>query len=107
MLEFQLLTTDASSHARRGTLRLNHGRVQTPIFMPVGTYGTVKGVTPKSLEDMGAQIILGNTFHLWLRPGLEVHAIGECSGAQGIIGATHAGGSRTPSVMPDNLPGGN
>ena len=74
MLEFQLLTTDASSHARRGTLRLNHGLVQTPIFMPVGTYGTVKGVMPRSLEDMGAQIILGNTFHLWMRPGLDVMA---------------------------------
>jgi queuine tRNA-ribosyltransferase len=46
--------------------------VQTPIFMPVGTYGTVKGVMPRSLEDMGAQIILGNTFHLWMRPGLDV-----------------------------------
>jgi queuine tRNA-ribosyltransferase len=74
VLEFQLLTTDASSHARRGTLRLNHGLVQTPIFMPVGTYGTVKGVMPRSLEDMGAQIILGNTFHLWMRPGLDVMA---------------------------------
>ncbi|WP_163968908.1 tRNA-guanine transglycosylase, partial [Raoultella planticola] len=49
-----------------------HGVVQTPIFMPVGTYGTVKGVTPRSLEAMGAQIILGNTFHLWMRPGLDV-----------------------------------
>jgi queuine tRNA-ribosyltransferase len=48
--------------------------VQTPIFMPVGTYGTVKGVMPRSLEEMGAQIILGNTFHLWMRPGLDVMA---------------------------------
>ena len=72
MLQFDLLTTDPSSHARRGTLTLNHGVVQTPIFMPVGTYGTVKGVMPRSLEDMGAQIILGNTFHLWMRPGTEV-----------------------------------
>ncbi|MEY2617579.1 MAG: Guanine insertion enzyme [Pseudomonadota bacterium] len=70
MLEFQVLKTEG--HARRGTLTLNHGVVQTPIFMPVGTYGTVKGVTPRSLEDMGAQIILGNTFHLWMRPGLDV-----------------------------------
>jgi queuine tRNA-ribosyltransferase len=67
-----LLTTDPASHARRGTLTLNHGVVQTPIFMPVGTYGTVKGVMPRSLHDMGAQIILGNTFHLWMRPGLDV-----------------------------------
>ena len=74
MLQFDLLTTDPTSHARRATLTLNHGVVQTPIFMPVGTYGTVKGVTPRSLEDMGAQIILGNTFHLWMRPGLDVMA---------------------------------
>ena len=72
MLKFDLLATDPTSHARRGTLTLNHGVVQTPIFMPVGTYGTVKGVMPRSLEDMGAQIILGNTFHLWMRPGLDV-----------------------------------
>jgi len=72
MLQFDLLTSDPTSHARRGTLRLNHGVIQTPIFMPVGTYGTVKGVMPSSLEDMGAQIILGNTFHLWMRPGLDV-----------------------------------
>ncbi|MDB5939437.1 MAG: tRNA-guanine transglycosylase [Polaromonas sp.] len=70
MLKFELLKTEG--HARRGTLTLNHGVVQTPIFMPVGTYGTVKGVTPQSLHDMNAQIILGNTFHLWMRPGLDV-----------------------------------
>ena len=78
MLEFEVLKTDEAagaylgSYARRGTLTLNHGVVQTPIFMPVGTYGTVKGVTPQSLHDMHAQIILGNTFHLWMRPGLDV-----------------------------------
>ncbi|MBT0569719.1 tRNA guanosine(34) transglycosylase Tgt [Curvibacter sp. CHRR-16] len=72
MLNFELLATDADSHARRGRLTLNHGVVQTPIFMPVGTYGTVKGVMPRSLHDMNAQIILGNTFHLWMRPGLDV-----------------------------------
>ena len=70
MLQFDLLATEGL--ARRGRLTLNHGVVQTPIFMPVGTYGTVKGVMPRSLEEMGAQIILGNTFHLWLRPGLDV-----------------------------------
>ncbi|MCU0937957.1 MAG: tRNA guanosine(34) transglycosylase Tgt [Burkholderiaceae bacterium] len=59
-------------HARRGTLQLNHGTVETPIFMPVGTYGTVKAMTPRELEEDGAQIVLGNTFHLWLRPGLDV-----------------------------------
>ena len=72
MLKFDLLKTDG--HARRGRLTLNHGVVETPVFMPVGTYGTVKGVMPASLEAMGAQIILGNTFHLWLRPGVEVLA---------------------------------
>ena len=72
MLAFELLTTDGQ--ARRGRLTLNHGVVETPIFMPVGTYGTVKGVMPRSLEEMGAQIILGNTFHLWMRPGLDVIA---------------------------------
>jgi queuine tRNA-ribosyltransferase len=70
MLQFDLLTTEG--HARRGRLTLNHGVVETPIFMPVGTYGTVKGVMPRDLEAMGAQIILGNTFHLWMRPGLDV-----------------------------------
>src|ERR1700741_3719588 len=74
MLNFELLKTAPDSHARRATLTLNHGKVQTPIFMPVGTYGTVKGVLPRSLEEMGAQIILGNTFHLWMRPGLDVMA---------------------------------
>jgi queuine tRNA-ribosyltransferase len=70
MLKFELLATEGL--ARRGRLTLNHGVVETPMFMPVGTYGTVKGVLPASLEAMGAQIILGNTFHLWLRPGIEV-----------------------------------
>jgi queuine tRNA-ribosyltransferase len=69
-MKFTLLTQDGK--ARRGTLELPHGVVQTPVFMPVGTYGAVKGVSPHELVDLGAQIILGNTFHLWLRPGLEV-----------------------------------
>ena len=69
-MQFELLKTDGD--ARRGTLTLTHGVVQTPVFMPVGTYGTVKAMTPASLNDIGAQICLGNTFHLWLRPGLDV-----------------------------------
>lgn len=69
-LSFELLKTEGA--ARRGKMTLNHGVVQTPIFMPVGTYGTVKAMDPDELEDMGSQIILGNTFHLWLRPGLDV-----------------------------------
>ena len=69
-MQFELLKTDGA--ARRGTLTLAHGVVETPVFMPVGTYGTVKAMTPQSLHDIGAQICLGNTFHLWLRPGLDV-----------------------------------
>ena len=69
MLEYQLQATDGQ--ARAGRMRLNHGVVETPIFMPVGTYGAVKAMAPRELEEIGAQIILGNTFHLWLRPGLS------------------------------------
>ena len=69
-LRFDLLATHGL--ARRGRLSLAHGVVETPVFMPVGTYGTVKGMLPRDLETMGAEIILGNTFHLWLRPGLDV-----------------------------------
>jgi len=72
MLEFTLLNTDGN--ARRGRVKLNHGVVETPIFMPVGTYGSVKAMSPLELKEIDAQIILGNTFHLWLRPGLEVMA---------------------------------
>ncbi len=60
--------------ARRGTLKLKHGEVQTPAFMPVGTYGTVKAMSPLDLKEIDAHIVLGNTFHLWLRPGLDVIA---------------------------------
>ncbi len=69
-LQFKLLATDGA--ARRGQVELNHGVVQTPIFMPVGTYGSVKAMLPHELTDIGAQIVLGNTFHLWLRPGTDV-----------------------------------
>jgi queuine tRNA-ribosyltransferase len=70
MLEFSISHTDGN--ARRGQMRLNHGVVQTPIFMPVGTYGAVKAMAPRDLDAINAQIILGNTFHLWLRPGTDV-----------------------------------
>ena len=70
MLKFTLHKKDG--HARRGTLELNHGKIETPVFMPVGTYGSVKAMNPQNLHDIKAQIILGNTYHLWLRPGLEV-----------------------------------
>jgi len=72
MLEFTLLKTDGK--ARRGRVKLNHGVVETPIFMPVGTYGSVKAMSPLELKEIDAHIILGNTFHLWLRPGLDVVA---------------------------------
>ena len=71
-MDFQVLATDGA--ARRGRLSIAHGDVDTPAFMPVGTYGTVKAMSPAELEEIGAQIVLGNTFHLWLRPGLEVVA---------------------------------
>ncbi len=71
-MEFILHNT--SGAARRGQLTLAHGTVQTPAFMPVGTYGTVKAMSPAELRDIDAHIVLGNTFHLWLRPGLEVIA---------------------------------
>ena len=61
-----------SGKARRGELQFSRGTVQTPAFMPVGTYGTVKGMTPKDIQDSGAEIILGNTFHLMLRPGTDI-----------------------------------
>jgi queuine tRNA-ribosyltransferase len=69
-MKFSVLSRDGA--ARRGELVLAHGTVETPAFMPVGTYGTVKGMRPGDLSAIGAQIVLGNTFHLWLRPGLDV-----------------------------------
>ena len=71
-MKFTLHHTDCS--ARRGTVHLAHGDVQTPAFMPVGTYGTVKAMSPLELNAINAHIVLGNTFHLWLRPGLDVIA---------------------------------
>ena len=68
-MKFEVSTTDGA--ARRGRLSFPRGTVETPVFMPVGTYGTVKAMTPEELEDIGAQIILGNTFHLMLRPGTD------------------------------------
>src|SRR5574337_1146134 len=81
-MRFDLLATDGS--ARRGRITLPRGVVETPAFMPVGTYGSVKAMTPRDLVDVGAQIILGNTFHLWLRPGLDV--VREFGGLHRFIG---------------------
>src|SRR2546425_11155700 len=69
---FELLKTDASSKARVGRLTTPHGIVDTPVFMSVGTQGSVKAIDPRELREMGAQIILGNTYHLHIRPGIEI-----------------------------------
>lgn len=82
---FDLIATDGG--ARSGVITTAHGKIETPIFMPVGTYGAVKAVSPENLESIGAQIILGNTFHLWLRPGLEV--IGKHGGLHGFMNWNH------------------
>jgi queuine tRNA-ribosyltransferase len=81
-MRFNVLAT--SGQARRGRLELTHGTVETPVFMPVGTYGTVKAMAPNELEEIGAEIVLGNTFHLWLRPGTEV--IGAHGGLHRFMG---------------------
>ncbi len=70
--KFELLARDKKSKARRGRLTTNHGTIETPVFMPIGTQGSVKGVSPRELHELDAQIILGNTYHLFVRPGLEV-----------------------------------
>ena len=69
-MKFSVLATDGA--ARRGTLTFERGQVQTPVFMPCGTYGAVKAMTPAALNDLGTQILLGNTFHLMLRPGTGI-----------------------------------
>ena len=81
-LAFSIIS--ACEKARRGKLTLAHGEVDTPAFMPVGTYGSVKAMSPEELEAIGAQIVLGNTFHLWLRPGLDV--IEKHGGLHGFMG---------------------
>ena len=84
-MNFKLLNNDPSSNARAGEFETDHGKVQTPIFMPVGTAGTVKGLSQQDLTDqVNAQIILGNTYHLYLRPGLEV--IEKAGGLHKFIG---------------------
>jgi len=70
-MEFSIIAQDRSCGARRGRMMTSHGLIETPVFMPVGTHGSVKSLTPDELEDLGAKIILGNTYHLYLRPGAE------------------------------------
>jgi len=81
-MRFDVSRSDGA--ARRGRLTFARGTIETPAFMPVGTYGSVKGMTPRSLVELGAEIILGNTFHLWLRPGLDT--IGAFGGLHAFIG---------------------
>lgn len=95
-LTFKLHKTEG--FARRAEIHLNHGVVQTPVFMPVGTYGTVKAMSPLELNEIGTQILLGNTFHLWLRPGLEVIASTAVSRLYG-VGETDSDGLRRLSGL--------
>ena len=86
LLMFELLTTDTSSAARLGRLTTTHGVIQTPVFMPVGTQGSVKALDPRELDEMNTEIILGNTYHLNIRPGLEI--ITEAGGLHRFINWT-------------------
>jgi queuine tRNA-ribosyltransferase len=98
---FQILATDPASSARRGRLRTRHGWLETPQFMPVGTQGTVKAVTPAHLHEIGAQIVLGNTYHLNLRPGADLIArLGGLHSFMGWQGAilTDSGGFQVFSL---------
>ena len=84
-MHFDLIHSDSNSNARAGLLMTDHGPIETPIFMPVGTSGSVKGVHQKELEqDVKAEIILGNTYHLFLRPGIEI--IEKAGGLHKFIG---------------------
>src|SRR6184192_3599913 len=84
---FELLKTDPNSKARLGRLTTAHGVVDTPVFMPVGTQGSVKALDPRELREMGTQIILGNTYHLSIRPGLDT--IRAAGGLHAFIGWPH------------------
>ncbi|MGZ8201700.1 MAG: tRNA guanosine(34) transglycosylase Tgt, partial [Burkholderiales bacterium] len=100
-VHFELMAGDGA--ARRGRLTTAHGIVDTPAFMPVGTYGAVKAMSPEELRGVGAQIVLGNTFHLWLRPGLDV--IGAHGGLHRFMGwdgpiLTDSGGFQVFSLGP-------
>jgi len=107
MFRFEVLRADGK--ARRGRLYTPHGVIETPVFMPVGTQGTVKAMIHKLLEDIGTQIILGNTYHLYLRPGLEV--IESAGGLHNFIGwkkpiLTDSGGFQVFSLSKDRLKDG-
>jgi queuine tRNA-ribosyltransferase len=101
MKSFELKTRDLHSHARRGCLLTAHGPVQTPAFMPVGTRGCVKGITPEQLKATGAEMVLANTYHLLVRPGTEVvEALGDLHGLMSWSGPilTDSGGYQVFSL---------
>jgi queuine tRNA-ribosyltransferase len=103
MFRFEILATDPQTRARAGRLHTPHGTVDTPVFMPVGTLGTVKGLTQETLEALGAEIILGNTYHLYLRPGHEtIRALGGLHGFMSWPRAilTDSGGFQVFSLSP-------
>ena len=83
MIDFKIVSTSTKTHARAGIVNAAHGAVETPVFMPVGTLGTVKALSPEEVSGCGAQIILGNTYHLYLRPGCDV--IDRFSGLHGFM----------------------
>jgi queuine tRNA-ribosyltransferase len=94
---------DPDTRARAGTLNLPHGSVETPVFMPVGTNATVKAITNEQLEALGVNLILGNTYHLFLRPGLEV--LERCGGLHSFMSWPHniltdSGGYQVFSLAP-------
>lgn len=84
---FELIKEDKKTGARLGRLYTTHGVIETPTFMPVGTQATVKAMTPEELREIGAQIILSNTYHLWLRPGEEI--IAEAGGLHAFMNWPH------------------
>ncbi|MBN2552297.1 MAG: tRNA-guanine transglycosylase, partial [Spirochaetales bacterium] len=100
---FTVQSRDPRSKARTGLLRLPHGAVETPVFMPVGTNATVKAITNDQMEDLGIRLILGNTYHLFLRPGLEV--LERCGGLHSFMAwnrniLTDSGGFQIFSLAP-------
>jgi queuine tRNA-ribosyltransferase len=99
--QFDILATDPASRGRRGRLHTAHGTVETPVFMPVGTRGAVKAISPLELKELGAQVVLGNTYHLHVRPGMDV--IGACGGLHRFMGwdgaiLTDSGGFQVHSL---------
>jgi queuine tRNA-ribosyltransferase len=103
MSNFEILSTDCCSAARRGLLTTAHGKVETPVFMPVGSAGAVKGITPQQLEEVGTDMILVNAYHLLLRPGVE--AVEEIGGLHKLMGwnrpiLTDSGGYQVFSLSP-------